>query len=426
MAESPPSTDPDPPAGTATKTSQPRQGGGTFESLRVRQFRRYMVSFVGSGIGFQSMLVATGWLAWDLTRSELMLSLILLMSGLTQVFAAPAGGVLSDRLPQKRVMIVMQTVLLANGLILGALVATDLIEVWHLFVSAGVFGAANSFQMPSRQSFVFNIVGREHLPNALALNSGAMSSMRLVGPAVGGVLIGQLGAEAVYFTVAGGYLLSILVLTLFITASGAPTRVTDASPVGALAEGIGYLARDPVLKWLVLGLMGGTLLGLPFRDLLPAFSDALGQGPEGFGWLLSMSGLGALMGSLVIATWSHMRNKGKIFIAIGVGFGAAVLVLSVMPSLATAMVVMVALGAISAGYNTINNILVQTHVEDAYRGRVVSFVMVMFGLHLVGAVLIGLVAEVTGIRWGLAGSGLAMMAFALYLGFGRSEIRPLQ
>ena len=384
-----------------------------------------MVSFVGSGIGFQSMLVVTSWLAWELTESEFMLGAVLLMSGVAQVFIAPVGGVIADRFARKPIMISMQSLILANGAVLGVLVAADRIEVWHLFVSAGLFGAANSLHMPSRQAFVFNLVGKEHLQNALALNAGAMSSMRLIGPAIGGVMIGWLGAEAVYFTVAGGYVVSIAIMALFLTADGAPARVKEESALTSFTEGVGYLKRHPVLKWLVLGLLGATLIGLPFRDLLPAVADVLGQGPKGFGLLLSMSGLGALLGSLVIAAWSNMRAKGKAYIVSGVAWGAAVALLAVSPNMASALVMMIVLGAISTGFNTINNILVQTNVDDAYRGRVLSFLMVMFGMHLVGAVIIGSIAEFTGIRWALAGSGAVMGLFALYLGLGRTEIRRL-
>ena len=118
-----------------------------------------------------------------------------------------------------------------------------------------------------------------------------------------------------------------------------------------------------------------------------------------------MSGLGALLGSLVIAAWSNMRAKGKTYIVSGVAWGAAVALLAVSPNMASALVMMIVLGAISTGFNTINNILVQTNVDDAYRGRVLSFLMVMFGMHLVGAVIIGAIAEFTGIRWALPARG---------------------
>ncbi len=397
----------------------------TFQSLKVQQFRRYMVSFVGSGIGFQSMLVVTGWLAWDLTRSEFMLGAVLLMSGIAQVFIAPIGGVVADRISHKPIMVAMQGLILANGVVLGILVATDQIATWHLFASSGFFGAANSMHMPSRQSFVFEMVGKEHLANALALNAGAMSSMRLIGPAIGGVMIAHLGAEAVYFTVAGGYVLSITVLTLFINVRRAHIEAPVEGPLTAFTQGVTYLLREPVLKWLVIGLMGATLIGLPFRELLPAIADVLGQGPEGVGLLLSMAGLGALCGSLAIAAWSNMTGRGRVYIASGFFWGGGVILLSVMPNLAGGMAAMILLGAISANYNTLNSILVQTNVEEAYRGRVLSFLMVMFGLHLVGAVIIGVIAEYIGIRWALAGSGVAMVLFVTYLGFGRSEIRRL-
>ena len=412
-------------AGARQRRRRRSRLSGTFQSLSVQQYRRYMVSFVGSGIGFQSMLVATSWLTWRLTESEFMLSAVLLMTGVAQVFIAPIGGVVADRFAHKPIMVWMQVVIMANGAVLGVLVTADLVEVWHLFVSAGVFGAANSFHMPSRQSFVFNLVGKQHLQNALALNAGAMSSMRLIGPAVGGVLIAWLGEQAVYFTVTGGYVVSITILTLFIKSDGAPGRVSEESPIAAFKGGVGYLLGHPVLKWLIIGLMGATLIGLPFRDLLPAVADVLGQGAEGFGLLLSMTGLGALVGSLVIASWPNMRAKGKIYIVTGVAWGAAVVLLAVSPNLASAIVMMILLGAISTNYNTINNILVQTNVDDAYRGRVLSFLMIMFGLHLVGAVIIGSIAEFTGIRWALAGSGAVMVLFALYLGIVRSEIRRL-
>ena len=211
-------------------------------------YRRYMVSFIGSGLGFQSMQVVTGWLAFEISDSVFVLALVLFVSGVAQTVAAPLGGVLADRLDRKKQMIAMQSTILATALVMGGIAVVGTVELWHLFISAGVFGFAMSVHMPARQAFVYNIVGKEHIANGMAINAGAMSTMRLAGPGIGGVLIGAAGPEWVYFLAGAGYAASVAIL-LFVLHPQEEDRPINQEPfLDSFRDGIAYVRRNTVVS----------------------------------------------------------------------------------------------------------------------------------------------------------------------------------
>ena len=397
-----------------------------FGSLAVPQYRRYMLGFIASAFGFQSNLVVLGWLAFELSDSTLILGTVLFTSGIAQAVASPIGGVLADRIDRRRQIVAAQAFTLATVIVMGVIVATGVLELWHLFVSAGAFGFAMSIHMPARQAFVYNIVGGEHIANAMVLNSGTMSAMRLIGPGIAGILIGTTGADTVYFLGAAGYAISIWSLIVLM----GPVRQDIAQATEPVWEtfrgGVAYMWRNPIMLWLVLALLGATTIALPFRDLMPAFAvDALDQGPEGFGLLLSMVGLGALLGSLGLAAFVAVARKGRLLIALGVAWGIALTALAAAPNVGVAILILMVLGAASTGFNTLSNILVHTYVDDAYRGRMMSFHMLTFATHPMGALALGALAEGIGIRWTYAASGLVMVLFAAALGLYRKDLRRL-
>ena len=368
-------------------------------------------------MGFQAMIVVTDWLAFDITKSEFQLGAVLLAGGIGQTLAAPIGGILADRFDHRRQIVAMQAAILGNAVILAVLTATDRIELWHLFASAGLFGITMSLHMPANMSFVFNQAGRDQIANALALNSGMVSVVRLAGPAIGGVLIGQTGPASVYMLCVGAYVSSILILTMWSWPKEEHQPISkDTSAIKEYVSGLSYAMGNPTLRWLIIALVGLSLIGLPFRDLLPAYADVLGLGPEGFGLLLSMAGLGSLIGSLVIAAKAKVSTMPTLLTVLGIAWAGSLVLLAIAPTMWAAIPILVLIGAVSTGYNTMNNILVQMTVDGAYRGRVLSIIMFTFGLHLVGAVAIGAMAEFTGIRWAFVATGLTQFAFIGYVG----------
>lgn len=413
------------PSGVAAPRSR-TAAGGVFASLSISQYRRYLLSFFGSGYAFQNQNAVRGWLAFELTGEALSIGAVLAASGVAQAVAAPIGGVLADRFDRKRLMIGMQAIILVVAVFIGILVVTDAIRVWHLYATAAVSGFAMSIHMPSRQAFVYDIVGGRHIANAIALNAGLNNSMRLIGPAVAGVVIAFFGIGTAYFMTAAAYVLSITVLLVFIGPTNQQFRVDPQSPLRDFREGLRYLWGRRTIFWLVILGLGASTLGLPYRDMMPAFAvDALGQDAKGWGLLLSMAGLGALIGSVVIAATADSVRKGPVILWVGVVWGALFALMAIAPNMPVAILFLLGLGATSTAFNTLINISIQTNVEDAFRGRMLSFYMLTFSVHPMGALAIGALADAIGIRQALFGAGLVMLAFALVMSVTRRDIRRL-
>lgn len=383
-----------------------------------------MVSFVGSGMGFHGNQVALGWLAFDLTGDTRALGFALFLNGFALVAGSLFGGVIADRFNRRNTIVGIQAIQMGMAFLMALLVVFDALALWHLYLVSLFTGLVMSLAMPSRQAFVYNLVGKKCLANAMALNMGTMNGMRLIGPAIAGVLIAWLGVESVYFLSGGGFLLSMAVILFYVGPTKQEYAPSRESPFRAMGEGFGYMWRHPRLFWMVMLAMGGAALGIPFRDLIPAFAvDALGQGPEGFGLLLSMVGLGALLGSVTVASMASSRYRGLLVIGGGLGIGLFMIGLSFTGSLGVALVLFLVLGWVSTVFTTMMNIIIQMDVDDEFRGRMASIYMVTFGVHPMGALGLGAVARETGIADAYMFAGLAMIGFLLFMVVWRKELR---
>ena len=238
------------------------------------------------------------------------------------------------------------------------------------------------------------------------------------------MLIGSIGVEAVYFLSGAGFLLSIGVISFYV---GPTTQVFEPAreaPLRAMGEGFKYLWRCPHLFWMFILALGGALLGIPFRDLIPAFAvDALGQGPEGYGLLLSMVGLGALLGSVTVASMANSRYRSWLVIGGGLGIGVFTVALAFVGSLSLALVLFLVLGWVTTVFTTTMNIIIQMDVDDAFRGRMASIYMLTFAIHPVGALGLGAVARETGIADAYMFAGLAMIGYLFFMLLWRKELR---
>ena len=417
-----------PSAATESPPARPPGGIRVFQSLAVPQYRRYTLSFIAGSFSLQALILVRAWLAFDLTRSPLALGTVLVAMGASRLVVSPIGGVLADRLDRKLQILAGQGVMAVAALVLGLLVLTDLIQLWHLVIGAVVHGTVMSFQGPARQSFVYNLVGREHVANAVTLNAGIQNAMRLAAPATAGVLIGLAGAEVVYFLVVAGFVISIGILLLLVGAGQETQARGEAEPAWkAFTQGLRYIWQRQSLLWLVITALAGTGMGLAFRNMLPVFAkDALDLGPGGFGLLISMAGLGALIGSLGIAFYmSTQRSLGKLLLATGIMWGVLLALLGLSPNIGLAIGALLFLGACSTGFNTFVNILIQTTVEDAFRGRVLSFYMLTFSVHTFGSLPIGALAEQIGIRETFVWTGIALVAVMSIIAAKRGDIRRM-
>ncbi len=403
-----------------------RGGLSIFEPLRLPQYRRYMIAFFGSGFAFQSGQVALGWQTFDLTGDAGTLGAVIFVFGISVVVGSLVGGVAADRYNRKAIIAATQAFNLLVILALAVAIMSDAVALWQMYAVAVVSGTAQAAHLPARQALVFNIVGRRHLPNALALSSSVMNAMRLAAPAIAGVLIAAVGIETVWFVVAGGMLVNVSVMLFVIGPIRQEPATEGQSPLRAMSEGFRYLLTSRTLLLLVSIMLGTAMIGLPFRDLMPAFAaDALDQGPRGFGLIMSMVGVGGLLGSLTIAFVVHFRRKGPVILSFGIAWGAILVAVSFAPNVGVAIPLLVLLGMASTGFQNFMNITVQTSVDDAYRGRITSFSLVTFGLHPIGTLWLGLLAEALDIRTAFLIAGLVLVVYIATLGVWRSDLRRL-
>ena len=392
---------------TAPKSAGPpltaggsRWGRTLFESLKVPQFRRFMASHLCAAVAFQSNGIAKGWLAFDLSQDARSLGLVLFLYGVAMGVGTLIGGVLADRVSRWAVIVVVQSVMAAFSVIMALVLVLDLIELWHLYASSVVMGFVSALHLPARQAFVYNVAGERYLANALAIGVMTSNVMRMVAPVIAGVLIGTVGIESVYLMIAAGYLGSVMVMLFLLGPTTQERAASEKEPaLRSIAEGFRYVWRQRTLFWLTMAALGGTVIGLPFRDLLPAFAvDALGQEPEGFGLMLGMVGAGALIGGLGMAALVQVSFRGWLVLGLGVVWGAFMVLFSQIGSIGAALPVLVVLGWTSVSYTTFINIIMQTKVDDAFRGRVASMYILGFAIHPVGALAFGAIARESGIR----------------------------
>jgi MFS family permease len=397
-----------------------------FAALGIRNYRLYWSGQVVSLVGTWMQQVSLPWLVLALGGSALQLGLVAVLQFGPSMALAPFGGVFADRIDKRRALIAAQIAAAAHALTLFVVTATGVVEIPLVMVLAFVLGVVNAVDMPVRQALAADLVPRQLLANAIALNSAAFNSARVVGPALAGVIIAA-GAALTGSDIVGvaiNFGINVLTYTAVLTGllrmdASQIRRVTqpDRHPpvLDSLAEGVGYAVRTPLVLWSLVLLGGIAAFGFNFQILLPLFStQVLGLGADGYGTLYAGMGVGALAGSLTLA---FMRQRRAILLMLGGGAGFAVLLVGIAASrevwLAAPLVLL-------AGYssmlmiNTINA-TVQANVTDALRGRVMSlYVTVFAGSAPLGGLFAGAVAE----AWGspaafLAGAVISTAVVAL-------------
>ena len=364
----------------------------TFYSLRFREFRFLWLGMVFLMMGMQMQMIVRGYLTYELTSSPFILGLVNAGFAIPMLSLALFGGAVADRMERKRVIQIGQCMAVVLALFVGISIVTDTITWIHLLFVSMVQGAQFSFLMPARQALVPQLVGRDNLTNAMSLDAAAMSITTLIAPAVGGVLYTVIGPEGVYFLVAGLGVLAV-VFTSMVSARGGSANRPSVPMASDIALGLRYVVNSPiVLVLLVMGL-ATALLAMPFRFLMPVFVvDVYNRGPESLGLLVTIMGLGSLVGALFIATLG--KKKRGLLLLVGSFISAiALMLVAAIPIYYAAAGLMVLMGLGDAGRRTLNQALIMEEVDDEYRGRVMSVFMMNFGLMPLGVLPAGALAE---------------------------------
>ena len=370
---------------------------GTFFSFR---YRDYSFLWAGTLLGSAGMWIqqtTMGWIVYDLTNSSSMLGAISAAGGIPTLLIVPLAGVAADRFSRRWLMLVSQIAVCFLTLALGVGLAMHGIAVWHLFVFTGLFSVAMAFNQPVRQTVVFDLVPREAIPNAVALNSAGFNATRALGPTVAGFLIAAFGPAGNFFIQAMLYML-VIVTVLLISFPKRQWARQSGSTTKYLAEGFRYVAKDPTARMLVLlGLIPPLLVMPAFMSLMPVFAkDIFHAGPQGLGLLLSANGLGGLLGALFTASLGGFDRRGLLQLSALAGIGIAGVAFAFSPSLLVALPLLMAAGFCGMVYMTTNQTVIQVSIPDEMRGRVTSILMLNMGLMPLGGLIAGFGAEYLG------------------------------
>jgi MFS family permease len=388
----------------------------TFASFEHRNYRLWFYGQAASLIGTWMQMTAQGFLVYQLTQSPAYLGYIGFASGVPTLLFTLFGGVISDRMSRRNLMVITQSSMMLLAFILAGLTFFNIVQPWQIVVLAFLLGIANAFDAPSRQAFVVELVDRENLGNAVALNAMMFNLGTAIGPAIAGLVYALFG-PAWCFTINGISFIAVIVALLMMRLEPLKEQVRKGTALNDLKDGLNFVIHHPVIRILVVAAMVLTLFGMSFATLLPAWSVSILHGDSTTnGFLQSARGVGALAGALFIASLGKLKFKGKVLTAGTIFFPALILIWSVMRALSLSLVVLAGIGFTMTLVMNMLNILVQSHVPDQLRGRVMGiYTFGFFGMMPIGALLTGALAEWIGEPLTVALGAFVSLAFAGFL-----------
>ena len=383
-------------------------------SLRHRDFRRFWIGLLISVSGTWMQTTAQGWLVWQITGQPIYLGLVGACGTVPMLLLTLPAGVIADRYSKHRIVVVTQTLAMAQAFVLAALVYTGKVHVWHVMVLAVLLGLVNAFDMPARQAMVMDLVGREDLFNAISLNSGAFNSGRIIGPTVAGILVARVGMAPCFFVNALSFLPIILALA---TLRPRPVRPpAEGSFKRQIGDGLRWVrGHDVAFALLILTAISGVF-AMPYTSLMPAFAEkVLGAGPERYGLLMSAPAVGAFATVFVIA-WLERRVRLGVAVTVGTFiFPIALMLFSVVPNFPAALGCLALTGVGMMCFNMVSNTMLQKEPPDELRGRVMSLRAFVFaGLAPLGNLQIGAMGQWFGARIAIGvGAAVCLLAAAV-------------
>jgi MFS family permease len=400
--------------GSTAEVAMPRFRPKMFAALRHRNYRLYWVGTLIANTGDWMDQIALGWLMWELTGSGSWLGILAFCRAFPILIFTLFGGALADRMERRRLMQGTQTFAMLLALLLGLLVFTDVVQIWHVLAIAALRGIMLSVNLPTRQALLSDIVDREHLANAIALNSATMNLTRILGGSLGGLLITLVGTAGVFFINGASFIVLIISLAMMtippLVQTGKPKNI-----LRSIREGLSYVAQQDVLRSLVFLALVPMIFGMPYMTLLPIFADdVLGIGHEGYGLLVACTGVGALSGALSLAALGSYRRRGQLMLLIMAWFGVMLVVFSRSDLPLLSYILLFGVGAGQTGYMALNTTLLQTHASDEMRGRVMSIFFLNRGMVPLGTVGAGFATEAIGAQWTVTIMGCVVLALAAF------------
>jgi predicted MFS family arabinose efflux permease len=396
-----------------------------FKAFQYRDFRLMWIGACTSSVGTWMQIVAQGWLIYRLSHSAFLLALDQFLAGIPIFLFSLIGGVVADRIERRKILLFSQYVQMASAGVLTVLVAFGMVHVWEILCLSFVSGLAQAFGGPAYQALIPTLVDREDMPNAIALNSIQFNLAVTVGPALAGITLARLGEKWCFGLNAVSFLAPIVSLSI-ISARFLPEN-TSETIFSSLRQGIRFVREQGSMVALIILAFAMTALSMPMRTYIPVFvNDIFHRGPETYGNLLSLMGVGSICGSLAVASMGNMSNKGKFALTMLICLGGAISVFSLSKSLPVSYAMLVLVGAsMMAVFATVTS-LVQLITTNEMRGRVMSVYNCAFrGGMPMGNLVSGWLVPVFTAPVVLGVNGMVLIIVALYFLIGQRRVAAL-
>ncbi len=377
-----------------------------------RDFRLFWSGQLVSLIGTWMQSVGQSWLVLELTDSPFKLGIVGTLQFAPMLFLSFVAGVIADRVLKRRLIVATQSALMLQAFGLGVLVWTGHVQYWHVALLASLYGVANTLDMPARQSFIADLVGKGDLMNAIALNSAMFNGARIIGPAAAGLLIARYGV-AIAFLLNGLSFLAVIVALLAMRTEGLPRPSSGSTIFGEVAEGVRYAVNTPLIAFVLSLLLPVSLFVINYNVLVPLIArEVLHEGAHGFGFLMASLGAGAVAGALALALLGGGRPPLGVLVGSALVVSGATVSLAVVRHFWLAVFVLVVIGFSQILFTASCNTTLQLSVPDGVRGRMMSFYALVFaGVTPIGSFLIGSISETLGVPAACAaGGGLGLLA----------------
>lgn len=406
-----------------------------FAAFRYRDFRLFWIGHTVSNTGTWMEMLGQGWLVVELAVRDgspqlapLYLGLVGLARAIPGLGLSLVAGAVADRTDRRQLLLMTQVIAGLLALLLATLVVSGNVTIVVVILLAAVRSSVFSFDVPSRQSLVPRLVPRHHLMSAIGLNQASFNGPQIVGPAVGGILIGATGGVAALFFANAASYLGVVVALLLMQPTPVAAPRERPSMVESVREGLRYMRRDPVIRWSIVLTVTLAFFARPYIFLLPAFTaNVLKVGATELSWLMAATGVGALSGSLVVATLGAVRGRGRLLLLATAAAGASVMAFTLQRDLAPALVMALLIGLSTIAFNGLANTILQTTAPDRMLGRVMSiFAMIFMGIMPLGQLALGAFGSLFGIDVALFAGGSVALAAALYCAARVPAVRGLE
>jgi MFS family permease len=393
-------------------------------ALRHRNYRLFLTGQIISTVGTWMQSVAMPWLALELTGSALLVGLVLAAQFLPVLVGGPLGGVVADRYRKRSVLLTTQSLFMVPSFVLFAVSATGHVEYWMVVVAAFATGTINLFDVPARQAFVIEMVGRQDLMNAIALNSSVFNASAVIGPAIAGLVIAAVGVPICFLANSVSYLAAIGALVMMRDLPGVVPHRADQPFMTRIAEGLSYAQREPVVGMLLVAVAVFSLFAMNRLTLMPLFAaDVLHVGAHGFGFLLASMGLGALFGALTLAFFPTIGADPRRQLWMALIWVAALLEFSISRQFVLSLVALFVAGYCQISFVATANNRIQMLTPDHLRGRVMSlYAQALIGVGPLGSTQAGVLAEWLGAPWAMAIGAVIAGAVIVAIRFVRPEV----